>query len=721
MADSVITQTSESAGRTISMRDRIEDLAVQIVLGDISAGACDSWFASLAESLTELSEQAQQQGATAISALAGKLVDSIGAGRDPANIQEAVQRGIGELQKLADAAPEQASQPEPEPEPEPEPQQANSGNPLAQDPELIADFVTESREHLSAIESQALILEQDPGNAEAVHSVFRSFHTIKGLSGFLELYDIQRVSHDTETVLDLARNRKLAITPAVIDVVLEASDYLTRAVQFVESKLRGTEAPTVPDHHVLLERIQGLLRNEDPPEDPKELVRTGPIEMTGIPVETETPQTAELEPQSGEPDSPSAPIAMEAQPVTPAPAAQTRSTAAAAGVSGAVSVRVDAAKLDYLMDMVGEMVIAQSLLRHEPGLAEIENPRLLRNLSQLARATSEVQRTAMALRMVPIGNVFQRTARVLRDLVRKTGKQVTLETSGEETELDKSIAEEVVDPLMHMVRNSLDHGIEDAATRAAAGKSPIGRVRLAAYHQSGQIVIEISDDGRGLDRERILQKAKDKGLVEDGSHMSDSEVFNLIFEPGFSTAQQITDVSGRGVGMDVVRKHVQKLRGRIDIESTPGRGARFLLKLPLTLAIIEGLVIGVGNQRYIVPIFAVKEMFRPAEGQVYTIENQDEMVQVRGRMLPIIRLHRRFTVQARTEDPCDALLIVSESEGKQFCLMVDELIGKQEVVIKSLGELLKSTDGVAGGAILGDGRVGLILDMATIFKGRANG
>jgi len=274
---------------------------------------------------------------------------------------------------------------------------------------------------------------------------------------------------------------------------------------------------------------------------------------------------------------------------------------------------------------------------------------------------------------------------------------------------------------MHMVRNSLDHGIEDPAARVAAGKSPNGRVRLAAYHQSGQIVIEISDDGRGLDREKILRKAQVRGLLEDGAHMSDSEVYNLIFEPGFSTAEQVTDVSGRGVGMDVVRRHIQKLRGRIDIESTPGRGARFLLKLPLTLAIIEGLVIGVGPQRYIVPIFAVKEMFRPAEGQVYTIENQDETVQVRGRMLPIIRLHRRFNVQPRTEDPCEALLIVSESEGKQFCLMVDELIGKQEVVIKSLGEMLKNTDGVAGGAILGDGRVGLILDMPGIFKGRANG
>jgi len=712
MADCVNTRTPGSATQVISMQERIEDLAVQVVLGDISAGACDSWFASLAGALTDLSEQARRQGSKAVAELAGKLVDTIGAGRDPASIQQTIQQGIVELQALAEAVPETPAPPPPPPVAE-----AASVNPLAQDPELLGDFINESREHLSAIESQALVLEQDPANSEAVHSVFRSFHTIKGLAGFLELAQIQRVAHETETVLDLARNRKLAITPAVIDVVLESADYLSRAVQVVEAKLRGTAIPTAPDHCGLLDRILAIQTVDQSQPDAKNMVRVGPIELVGTPVEPE-PAAVPEESEATEPVEAAA-----AEQPSPAAAAakaeERRKTDERGQVGGVVSVRVDAAKLDYLMDMVGEMVIAQSLLRHEPGLAEIENPRLLRNLSQLARATSEVQRTAMALRMVPIGNVFQRTARVLRDLVRKTGKQVTLETSGEDTELDKSIAEEVVDPLMHMVRNSLDHGIEDPATRAAAGKSATGRVRLAAYHQSGQIVIEISDDGRGLDRDRIMKKAVSKGLVDEAAHLSDSEVFNLIFEPGFSTAETITDVSGRGVGMDVVRKHIQKLRGRIDIESTPGRGARFMLKLPLTLAIIEGLVIGVGTQRYIVPIFAVKEMFRPAEGQVFTIENQDETVQVRGRMLPIIRLHRRFGVQARTENPCEALLIVSESEGKQFCLMVDELIGKQEVVIKSLGEMLKTTDGVAGGAILGDGRVGLILDMARVFKGRA--
>jgi len=367
--------------------------------------------------------------------------------------------------------------------------------------------------------------------------------------------------------------------------------------------------------------------------------------------------------------------------------------------------------------MVGEMVIAQSLIRHNPKLGSVQDSRLQGDLSQLARITSEVQRTTMGMRMIPIGQLFQRTARLVRDLSRKAGKKVELETSGEETELDKTIAEELADPMMHMVRNSIDHGIEIPEERLAAGKSEVARVRLAAYHQGGQIVVEIADDGRGLNREKILKKAQQNGLVTDGAQLSETEIFHLIFEPGFSTAEQVTDISGRGVGMDVVRKHVQKLRGRIDIQSKAGQGATFFLKLPLTLAIIEGLVVVVGKYRYIVPIFAVREMFRPAPEVIATVHGRDEMALVRGNLLPIVRLHRRFGVQPRSEDPCEGLLVVAECEGRPFCLLVDDLIGKQEVVIKSLGESLKNIAGIAGGAILGDGRVGLILDMEGVFRG----
>jgi two-component system chemotaxis sensor kinase CheA len=363
------------------------------------------------------------------------------------------------------------------------------------------------------------------------------------------------------------------------------------------------------------------------------------------------------------------------------------------------------------------MVIAQSLIRHNPKLAALQDPRLLSDLSQLARITAEVQRTTMGMRMIPIGQLFQRTSRMVRDLSRKTGKLVELELSGEDTEVDKNIAEELGDPLLHMVRNSMDHGIEMPDEREAAGKPRTARIRLAAFHQAGQIVIEISDDGRGLNRSKILKKAQQNGLVKEGAQLSENEILHLIFEPGFSTADQITDISGRGVGMDVVRRNVQKLRGRIDVQSVPGRGATFSLNLPLTLAIIDGLVIAVGDHRYIAPIFDVKEMFRPTEDVLSSVQGRDEMAMVRGRLLPIVRLYKRFNVTPRSENITDGLLVVAECEGKQFCLLVDDLLGKQEVVIKNLGETFKNVAGLAGCAILGDGRVGLILDLSGIFRG----
>jgi two-component system chemotaxis sensor kinase CheA len=278
--------------------------------------------------------------------------------------------------------------------------------------------------------------------------------------------------------------------------------------------------------------------------------------------------------------------------------------------------------------------------------------------------------------------------------------------------------EELADPLMHMVRNALDHGIEPAAERVSRGKPATARLLLRACHQAGQVVIEIADDGRGLDRERIVAKAVERGLISSGEGLTDNEVYNLIFEPGFSTAAQVTNVSGRGVGMDVVRRHIEKLRGRIEIRSVRGAGANFLLKLPLTLAIIDGLVVAVGQERYIVPLFAVREMFRPAEDTIWTVQQKSEMALVREMLLPVLRLYRKSRVTPRSEEPRESVLVVAETEGQHFCLLVDELIGKQEVVIKSLGETFKSVTGIAGGAILGDGRVGLILDLAGIIKER---
>ncbi len=564
---------------------------------------------------------------------------------------------------------------------------------LAQDPELLSDFVLESREHLTAIETQALALEQDPRDTEAIHTIFRAFHTMKGLAGFLELDAVREVSHDVETVLDLARNEKLAITPVVIDVVLESADYLKTCVDDLDARLQGRTAAAVPDNGKLLERVRGLM------------------------------QPASESPQAPAPPVIEAPAA--AHPLEP-PELATAETLSSAGTkrqqahAETKAVKVDTCKLDYLVDMAGELVIAQSMVRHDPDLQAVKSPRLQRNLAQLARITSELQKTSMSMRLVPIGQLFRRVARQVRDLARKMGKPAELDISGEETEIDRTIVEELADPLMHMVRNSLDHGIEDAMARVAAGKNPVACIGLRACHQAGHIVIEISDDGRGLDAARIAAKAIEKGLVSNSDRLSEPEIYHLIFQPGFSTAAQVTDVSGRGVGMDVVRKQIEKLRGHVEIRSSAGKGATFTLKVPLTLAIIDGLVVGVGTERYIVPLFSVREMFRPAADAIFTVQNRQEMVMVRGRLLPVLRLYRRFHVKPRSEDPCQCLLIVAEGEGQRFCLMVDELIGKQEAVIKSLGSTFKHISGITGGAILGDGRVGLILDLSGLVKERTH-
>jgi two-component system chemotaxis sensor kinase CheA len=598
-----------------------------------------------------------------------------------------------------------------------------SANPLAGDPELLNDFILESKEHLTTIELQLLTLDQDPANAEAIHSIFRGFHTIKGMAGFLDLDAVREVSHEVETILDLARNGALAVTTPVIDRILESKDYLNRCLTDLESMLATGQTPAPGDNTALIEAIRGLSgapaeTSATPPSGARPEPPAAPVQPS-VPALSESATEGLLElarefsvPVEAGPEI--HPLSADAAP-TPGPENPEAAKVTEAKPGGARSIKVDTAKLDYLVDMVGEMVIAQSLVKHDPDLATGLKPRLARNLSQLARITDDVQRTAMSMRMIPIGQLFQKTGRLVRDLSRKYGKQVDLDLQGEETELDRNIVEELADPLMHMVRNSIDHGIEMPEERVRAGKPATARVTLKAGHQAGHIVIQVSDDGRGLDKDRILRKAQEKNLIPPGAELTESEIFNLIFQPGFSTAEKVTDVSGRGVGMDVVRKHVQKLRGRVDATSTRGQGTSFLMKLPLTLAIIDGLVVGVGKHRYIVPIFAVREMLKPTEEAISTVQGTHEMAMVRGALVPVIRLHQRFNVKPRFDKPWESLLIVSESGGRQFCLMVDELIGKQEVVIKSLGETMQNISGVAGGAILGDGRVGLILDLEGLF------
>lgn len=569
---------------------------------------------------------------------------------------------------------------------------------LNQDPELVGDFVLEAREHLQTVETGLLVLEKDPSNQDTLNAVFRSFHTIKGLAGFLEFGEIQALSHEVETILDLARTGQLLMTPNLIDLTLESADYVGQEVLRIEAQLHGQAAQPPTDSTTFLKRVRAVISGEELAASPTSQTSVA----SGIQLE---PLSDAVVPVDGVPTELAAPV-VEGKLKTRAAAVDTH------------AIRVDTAKLDHLLDMVGEMVIAESMVRLDPELAGNKNPRLQRNLNQLRRVTEEVQKVAMATRLIAVGALFQRVNRLVRDTSRKAGKKAEVELVGEDTQLDKTIIEELTDPIMHMVRNSIDHGIEAPADRRKAGKPDSGTIQLKAYRQADHIQIEIADDGRGLNQEKILSKARERGVIAENAHLSDSEIFQLIFEPGFSTADKITDISGRGVGMDVVKKQIQKLRGKIEITSTPGKGTTFFLKLPLTLAIVEGLVVGVGRERLILPIFSVHEMFRPSEGQVSTVQGRGEMVMVRNQLLPLIRLYRSLGLRARKEIPEETLLIVAETEGRRFVLMVDEFIGKQEVVIKSLGASLRNTPGVAGGAILGDGRVGLILDLTTIYNDR---
>jgi two-component system chemotaxis sensor kinase CheA len=561
--------------------------------------------------------------------------------------------------------------------------QASTGETLADDSELVADFVVESREHLANIERSLLALEKNPALPDAVNSVFRSFHTIKGLTGFLGFGPIHVVAHETESLLDHARGGRIAISGQLIDVTLKAADYIRIALDELSVKPPGQAIESLGSN-------EGLV---------KEITATAERLLSGN-------QEADRGPE-------------EASPVLPLREAEVTASVSDARKSDASAVRVDTSKLEYLVEMVGELVIAQSLIHLGPSVDKGSTVGLSRNFAQLGRVTAEIQKTVLSMRMVPISRLYDKMARLVRDLARKAGKCIELRRIGDQVELDRNIVEEITDPFVHMIRNSVDHGIEDPPERAAAGKNEISYITLEAFHQAGYIILRMSDDGRGLSTARILEKAVNRGLVSPDARLDDQSIHKLIFEPGFSTAERVTAISGRGVGMDVVRRQIEKLRGSIEIASSPGVGCTFTLKLPLTLAMVDGLILESGGERYVLPIYSVREMFHVTEEKIFTIENRAEMVLLRGSLLPVVRLDRFFANQCQGQGAGEIGIVV-EGRTRQFCLIVDRMVGKQEVVIKTLGKCFQSVKGVAGGAILGDGRVGLILDVHGIDGGDRN-
>ena len=583
------------------------------------------------------------------------------------------------------------------------------------DVELAASFVAESMDLLQEIEVNILAVEQNPDDPNTINAIFRPFHTIKGVSGFLNLTDINRTAHDVENLLDEARSGNIVLEGAVVDLVLDAVDMLRVLIAEVSTVLQ-TGAQSKEDFGVdaFIKRVRmvkdAALAGETSTDQPlgQVLIADGVID------EETLNQGLEKQKQTG---AALGETLIKEKAVAPKAVAKGLRDQRTAQKPQAAAVRVDTTKLDSMVDMVGELVIALSLVAQNPKISNLRDQKLERDLAQLNRITSELQKTAMGLRMVPIKQTFDRMIRLIRDLARKSGKSIELVTEGAETEIDRNMVDAIYDPLVHMIRNSCDHGLETPAEREAAGKPPTGMVYLRAYHQGGRIVIEIEDDGRGLCSEKILAKARERGVIDEDAEPSEQEIHNMIMKAGFSTAEKITDISGRGVGMDVVKEAVEKLRGNVEIASEEGAYTRFYVRLPLTMAIIEGMVVRVGSERFILPTLGIEEVLKPDTTAFSTVAGgTGQMVMVRGGLLPLVRLGALFGYKSNQDEADEGIVVVVESEGERKAVVVDQLLGKQEVVIKSLGAGLKDMKGLAGGAILGDGRVGLILDLAGLFQ-----
>ena len=586
------------------------------------------------------------------------------------------------------------------------------------DIELANDFLAEAQEHFDLADEHLLILEKNPAAFDSIGAVFRSFHTLKGVAGFLGLTPIGELAHAAETVLDEIRKGQRSFSDAAVELTFGALDLLKLMMNDLRDSLHRDGVMKVrAELPGLLQKLHTLQATPATPALPP----TSPV-----PPAISTPPPAQAAPSTTCPAK--AGVAPPPPPPTPSlPAPPTAEPEPESDAGEAIpqvhsvhsptqTMKVDAFRIDQLLDMIGELVIIESIVAGDPEIRAINSLRIEKNLALLGKITRSLRDTGMSMRMVPVDPVFKKMARLVRDLARKSGKQVELIIKGGDTEIDKGMVEKLGDPLVHMIRNSMDHGIEPAAERVALGKPAQGHIELRAHHVGGNIHIDIEDDGRGLNREAIVERGIERGLIPSAEGMSDQDIYALIFQPGFSTAKQITEISGRGVGMDVVKRNIESLRGNVLIHTTPGQGSLFTLALPLTTAIIDGMLVRVAQETYIMPTLSILESFRPAAGQVHVVTGRGEMVSFRGNLLPLFRLSRLLGAGNAEEDPLKSIVIVVEEYGKQWGLMVDDLLGQQQIVIKSLGEGLGQTAGVVGASILADGHPGLILDVADVIR-----
>ncbi len=615
---------------------------------------------------------------------------------------------------------------------------------------IIDEFMVETDELVSQLDSDLVAIEKTPDDLDLLNRIFRSAHTIKGTSGFLGFNELSRLTHKMEDVLNKLRKGELKLSPEMMDTLLECVDYLKGMLAGIADN--GQEVPR--DLSDILAKLddaeKGMIAEaggdaESEPETEPEIdsahTDSPEAEPSGSDCENSVEKLFEQiqegisspEPHDELEKSEQDPILE--QPKEPAQAPEDKQPTGQQDKASKIrkdlldrkkadtTIRVDVKRLDNLMNMMGELVLGRNSLvqlssnvnQRWEGEPEVE--KLNQATTQINFITTELQMAVMKMRMLPIGNVFNKFPRVVRDLARDQKKQIDLQIYGEETELDKSVIEEIGDPLVHLIRNSCDHGIEPPDERVKAGKQERGTITLIADQEGSHIVIKVKDDGRGLDVDRICEKAIEKGIAtrEEIRQMPEIEKMLFIFHPGFSTAKKITDVSGRGVGMDVVRTNIEKLNGTIEIESKKGEGTSIIIKLPLTLAIVQGLLVRNDEDVYAIPLASVLETVRLKEGDIQYI-NQREVIRLRDTVLPIINLTEVLDGSMNTNGAAKPYVVVVGLAEKRLGLLVDDLLGQEEVVIKSLGDYLGNTPGVAGATIMGDGRIRLIVDIAGLFN-----
>ena len=637
-----------------------------------------------------------------------------------------------------------------------------------------ATYFEESREGLDAMEAGLLALESGSTDPEVINSVFRAAHSIKGGAATFGFEKMAALTHVLETLLDEIRGGKRALASSAVDAMLGSVDVLrallaeaehghpadTAAIEAVHQRLQqelgqpgaaaATKAAAEPEPEgwdIAFSPAPSLfMSGNDPLRIIRELEHLGPLEVNAR--LEKLPEFAQLDPLEAciawdlglrgkvprsaiddvfawvvddceldiRPQLPAAPAAAApAAQAAPAAAHPGAGAPAAAGVHEAeTSIRVSVDKVDALINLVGELVITQAMLKQvSGGMDPAQAERLFAGLELLERNTRDLQEAVIGVRMLPVDAVFRRFPRLVRDLSGRLGKHVRLRTIGEGTELDKGLIEKIADPLVHLVRNSIDHGLEMPAIRRAAGKDETGTITLAASHQGGHIVIEVSDDGHGLNRDKILAKAIERGIAVP-DNPTDSQVWDLIFQPGFSTADAVTDFSGRGVGMDVVRRNIQALGGEVQIESRAGSGTRTLIRLPLTLAILDGMTVSVAGETVILPLAYVLEALQPQPSDIRTMAGEGRVLRVRGEYLPILSLSEYYGYGERRNE--ESLVVVVEGDGQKIALEVDELVGQQQVVVKNIENNYRRIGGVSGATILGDGRVALIVDIGGLVR-----